>query len=305
MIVANLAVRVSSVHEPNTPYTATGLGDRIHLMTIAWAYANATNSFVMMHISSNAMTTKKRESFEEIIKLFPKEKIGVEIHSYEGTNEFEWIKYLSKKGIEAIPFHYGDHLGRHEKRVGIDISIYLKDFPKLSIDSESLSKFELPLKFFTTQWDSTAPTRTLSDDAQENILDKYREYGYQPVVLGGKSPQAPMRDSLSAGAAALSNAEFHVGVDSGFMHLAFLYLDFSKIHLYIDPKGYWAHHLFRAFDNGCIQNYYYVQPSNLQKFRIKLLYDSQIMNNLVFGHPRIVRSLRRIGNISNFLRAQA
>ena len=298
-------MRVSSVHEQNTPYTATGLGDRIHLMTIAWAYAKATNTFVTMHISSNAMTIKKRESFVEIINLFPKGIISIEIHPFIGTDEVKWLKYLSEKGIEAKPFHYGDHLGRYEKRVGIDISEFLKDFPKLSSSSKSLSELNLPTKFFTNQWDSTAATRTLSESTQLEILDKYREQGYEPVVLGGKSLQAPMRDNLSTASAVLSKADFHVGVDSGFMHLAFLYLDFSKIHLYIDPKGYWAHHLLRAFDNGCIQNYHYSKPSILQKFRIKLLYDSQIMNLIVFSHPRIVQSLRKIGNISKFLRAQA
>jgi hypothetical protein len=305
MKLSNLAVRVSSVNELNTPYTATGLGDRVHLLTIAWAYANATNSFVTMHISSNAMTAKKRESFEEIINLFPKGKIAIEIHPFQGTVEDEWLRYLSEKGIEANLFHYGDHLGRYEKRRGIDISVYLSDFPKISNRSESLSGFNLPMKFFTTQWDSTAATRTLSELAQVDILDKYREHGYEPVVLGGKSVQAPMRDSLTIASVALSEAEFHVGVDSGFMHLAFLYLDFSKIHLYIDPNGYWSHHLFRAFDNGCILNYHYYKPSLLQKIRIKLLYDSRLMNAMVFSRPRIIRSLRRMGNFVRFLRAQA
>lgn len=304
MKIADLAVRVSGVREANTPYTATGLGDRIHLMTIAWAYANATNSFVRMHISSNAMTAKKRKSFEEVINLFPKERIALEVHAFEGTNEDEWLKYLLEKGIQAIPFYYGDHLGRHEKRVGIDISVYLRDFPKLSNESDSSIKFDLPTKFFTSQWDSTAPTRTLPASSQVIIINKYYEQGYETVVLGGKSEQLLMRNSLSAAAAALSNAEFHVGVDSGFMHLAFLYLDFSKIHLYIDPKGYWAHHLFRAFDNGCIRNYYYVQPSILQTIRIKLLYNSQIMNSLIFSHPKIVGSLRKVGNLSRYLRAR-
>jgi len=258
-----------------------------------------------MHISSNAMTAKKRESFEEIINLFPKEKIAITVHSFQGTDEDEWLNYLSEKGIEANPFYYGDHLGRYEKRVGIDISGYLRDFPKLSSRLQSLSEFNLPTKFFTTQWDSTAATRTLSDLAQAGILDKYREHGYHPVVLGGQSAQAPMRDSLAIASLALSKAEFHVGVDSGFMHLAFLFLDFSKIHLYVDPKGYWAHHLFRAFDNGCIQNYHYYKPSILQKIRIKLLYDSKLMNAIVFSHPRIVHSLKRLGYFSKFLRAQA
>ena len=305
MKFTDLAVRVSSVYDLKIPYTASGLGDRIHLMTIAWAYANATNSFVTMHISSNAMTTQRRDSFEEIINLFPKGKIAVEVHSFEGTDDEKWLKYLLDKGIEAIPFYYGDHLGRHEKRVGIDISVFLRDFPKLSNESEFSPKFDLPMKFITTQWDSNAPTRTLPDLAQVSILDKYRELGYETVVLGGKSRKAPLRDSLSAASFALSNAEMHVGVDSGFMHLAFLYLDFSKIHLYIDPKGYWTHHLLRAFDNGCIRNYHYLQPSILQSLRIKLLYDSQLMNAIMFSHPNVLRSLRSIGNLSKFLRAQA
>lgn len=305
MTIVDLAVRVSSVHELNTPYTATGLGDRVHLMTIAWAYANATNTSVTMHISSNGMTTRKRESFEEIVGLFPAGKINFQIHPYEGINEAEWLKFLLSKGINGIPFYYGDHLGRYEKRVGIDISTYLKDFPKISCKSESLATLALPLKYFATQWDSTAPSRTLSPIAIENILEKYRKNGCEPVVVGGLSPDAVMRESLSAAAVAISKAEFYAGVDSGFMHLAFLYLDFSRIHLYIDPKGYWAHHLFRAFDNGCIKNHYYVQPSLLQEFRIKLLYDSHIMNLLIFSHPRIVRILRSIGDISKFLRAQS
>jgi hypothetical protein len=301
----DLAVRVSSVHELHTPYTATGLGDRIHLMTIAWAYANTSNSFVTMHISSNAMTARKRESFEEIISLFPEGRIALEIHSFEGTNENVWLKYLSDKGILAIPYYYGDHLGRYEKKIGIDISVYLKQFPKLSQKSEPVPILDLPLKFFTTQWDSTAPTRTLPESSRMNITDKYCEQGSVPVTLGGESLQAPLRDSLSAASAAISKAEAHVGVDSGFMHLAFLYLEFSKIHLYIEPKGYWTHHLFRAFDNGCIQNYHYIKPTILQTLRIKLLYDSQLMNAIVFSHPRILNGLRRIGNLSKLLRAQA
>jgi len=302
---SHLAVRVSSVHEPNAPYTATGLGDRIHLMTIAWAYANATNSFVTLHISSNGMTAKKLDSFDEISSLFPTGKIDFQIHSYEGTNEGEWLKYLSSKGIDATPFYYGDHLGRYEKRAGVDISVYLKDFPKISSHLTQTAEFDLPSKFITTQWDSTAQSRTLSANLQKNILAKYFESGFESVVLGGASSNTAMRHDLTAAAVALSNAEFHVGVDSGFMHLAFLYLDFSRIHLYIDPKGYWAHHLFRAFENGCIQNFHYVEPSFLQKIRIKLLYNSQLMNVLVFGRPRVIRNLRRIGKISKFLRAQA
>jgi len=305
MKTSHLAVRVSSVHEVNSPYTASGLGDRIHLMTIAWAYSNANNAHVTMHISSNGMTPKKRTSFDEIVSLFPKGKIGLVIHQFEGTCESEWLQYLSNQGVDAQAFYYGDHLGRYERKVGIDISTYLRNFPKLSVTPESPSNFKLAERYVTTQWDSTARSRTLTEATRVDILNKYLASGYEVVVLGGESLQEPLRNSLSAASAALSRAEKHVGVDSGFMHLAFLFLDFSNIHLYADPKGYWAHHLFRAFENGCILNYHYSRPSNLQKLRIKLLYDSRVMNRILFSNPNILRILRRIGDSLKFLRARA
>jgi len=297
----HIAVRVSSSNTYQAPYTAAGLGDRIHLITVAWAYANAHSCSVVLHISSNGMSVEKKQSFLEILKLFPEDKISLKFHDYIGVEELYWHEYLEKKGITAKTFYYGDHLGRFEKKYGFDVSPYLRDFPKLNNLDISRPQLILPNRFITVQWDASGSTRTLNLDLQLQITHKYQEMGYEPIILGGKSTNFSKNYPLANAAYAMSQAELHVGVDSGFMHLAFLYLDYSKIHIYANPNGYWAHHLFRAYENGCIQNFMYDKPSYLQKIRIKAIYDTQIINKIFFSRPMVLNFVRRFGK---FFRAK-
>ncbi len=71
----NLAAPVASIHEKDLPYTAAGLGDRIHLLTVAWAYATKMHCSVVMHISGNGVNELKLRSFQEILDLFPEGNI--------------------------------------------------------------------------------------------------------------------------------------------------------------------------------------------------------------------------------------
>ena len=296
----NLAAPVASIHEKDLPYTAAGLGDRIHLLTVAWAYATKMQCSVVMHISGNGVNELKLRSFQEILDLFPEGNIGIVFHDYVGTDNKTWIMYLRDKGINANTFYYGDYLGRFGKKFGVDISPFLRDFPKIKITQAKKQTKESNKRYITVQWDSTAPTRTLPKQKQLLVLSKYQQQGFKIVTIGGESEDFELRTSLSAAALAISRADLHVGVDSGFMHLAFLYLDFSRIHLYVDPKGFWAHHLFRALKNGCICNYYYLQPTKIEKMRIKLLYNSKVLNYIIFSRPKVLGYLR---NKNSFLKA--
>jgi len=301
----NLAAPAASIHEKNFPYTATGLGDRIHLLTVAWAYATKHQCLVIMNISGNGMNALKKKSFQEILGLFPKGTIRIKHHNYLGTNNKLWIKYLKEKGINAKTFYYGDFLGRYGEKFGINISPYLRDFPKITIVPAKKLTNEPHAKYITSQWDSTAPTRTLPKQKQLQILNKYQQQGFKIITIGGESDNFELRTSLSAAALAISRADLHVGVDSGFMHLSFLYLDFSRIHLYVDPKGFWAHHLFRAFKHGCICNYHYLQPTKIEKLRIKLLYNSKVLNYFIFSRPKVLDWLRNKSNFLNGFRARS
>ena len=301
----NLAAPVASIHEKDLPYTAAGLGDRIHLLTVAWAYAAKMQCSVVMHISGNGVNELKLRSFQEILDLFPEGNIGIVFHDYVGTDNKTWIMYLRDKGINANTFYYGDYLGRFGKKFGVDISPFLRDFPKIKIPQAKMQINELNKRYITVQWDSTAPTRTLPKQKQLLVLSKYQQQGFKIVTIGGESDNFELRTSLSAAAVAISRADLHVGVDSGFMHLAFLYLDFSRIHLYVDPKGFWAHHLFRALKNGCICNYHYLQPTKIEKLRINLLYNSKVLNYIVFSRPKVLGYLRKKSSFLNTFRARS
>ena len=49
----------------------------------------------------------------------------------------------------------------------------------------------------------------------------------------------------------MSKATYHVGVDSGFLHMSQVYFAPENIHIYtLSPKDRWSHHMHRAKDNG-------------------------------------------------------
>lgn len=255
----NLALRARSVRYPDKPYTATGLGDRIHGLTTGWVLAKANNLPVNIHLTKSknigGQFGNKPESWKEILGLFPKGYINLYSHAYEPTGELDWIGYLKDIGYSNPEIYwYGDHPGKYESIERINISKYLKTIPLLAADSVDIN---LPDKFVTVQWDSNDPKRTIHPTRRQEIVNRYAADGYDCVVVGGESTDHNLRWSLKHIAYAMSKADFHVGVDSGFMHLAMLYFPYSNIHLYNGPNGIWSHHLLRAIDNGSPLNYHY------------------------------------------------
>jgi hypothetical protein len=282
----HLAARSMSVNSPNAPFTAPGLGDRIHLLTVAWCYSQAKSEPVRLHLTADKYDSKKAASFAEILKLFPTGHISLEAHEVSGISEAEWINYLNNKGVDAELFSYNDHLGRFESTEKLDISKFLKKIPILQ-ESIPKSHMKFSSKYVTTQWDSTAKTRTLDSKRVNQVTENYRKMGYEIVVVGGESGSPLLRDSLETIASVMSGAELHVGVDSGFMHLALLLLPPSKIHLYNEPSGYWSHHLLRAKDAGCQLNEYYKPISILWKIRIWVTYDNSTLFKAMNRMPLI------------------
>ena len=283
-----------SVNSPNAPFTAPGLGDRIHLLTAAWCFSVAQSEQVTLHVTMDKFSGKKKSSFDEILKLFPKDSIYIQMHEVSDIDDKEWVKYLHLKGIDSELFSYNDHLGRYESEEKLDISKYLGAIPHLE-RPEIRNMSDLPAKYVTSQWDSTAPTRTLSEAKIEGVLKKYKDLGYEVITVGGKSENELLRNSLETIATVMAKAEYHVGVNSGFMHLAFLYLPFERIHIYNEPRGYWEHHILRARDNGCKINYHYKKLSLLARARIWLIYGnndlfrminrSVLLKELVYNNP--------------------
>ncbi len=254
----HLALRARSVRNSKNPFTATGLGDRIHSLTLAWSYHNVYNVPVTIHLTKSKQIggqfDNKKQSWQEILDLFPKNTVEIAYHDYEPKDEKDWIQYLKDSKIHAEIFWYKDHPGPHETPVKLDISQYLGKIPKLPAEPVDLN---LPERFITCQWDSTDSARTLKPHLREMVMENYKRQGYEVVVVGGESPDKNLNWSLKHIAYAMSKADMHVGVDSAFMHMAFLYMPFSKVHLYNEPNGFYSHHFRRAIDNGIKLNKYY------------------------------------------------
>ena len=248
----HIALRSKSVRSGDRPYTTPGLGDRVHSAMIAYQYGKAHNSPVMIHITDDKWSIaggkasgKKKKSWIEILSLFPSDTLYLEPHPVENLSEVDWIKYLKSKGYDAYIYHYADtiHMHPNETRVGIEMSQYIRELPKLK---PIVNNGWLPDEFITVQWDSTDSQRTIPEAMRKEIHDKY---GCPALYVGGEG-KGLLKSSIPHIGFAMANAKFHVGSDSGMMHVAQLYKDYEDIHIYDRPGSYRSHHLVRAINNG-------------------------------------------------------
>jgi hypothetical protein len=248
--VKHLAIPARSVHSQR-PYTTPGLGDRIHSAIIGWAYGQAHQTPVTLHLTADKWTggqfENKPESWDEIVSLFPQGAVAVKAHPVSPESETAWIVYLKSQGYDAQGYVYGDYLGAFECAQALDIAPYLKLIQRLSAPAVDI---DLPERFITVQWDSNARSRTLSQEERDSILECYRAEGLRTIVVGGEARDS-FRWPLQNIAYAMSHATYHVGVDSAFLHMAQLYMPWHQIHLYGDLK---SHHAKRARDNGAVIN---------------------------------------------------
>lgn len=248
----HIALRSKSVRSGDRPYTTPGLGDRVHSALIAYQYGKAHDSPVTIHITDDKwsvaggkLSEKKKKSWVEILALFPTDTLYIEPHPVENLSEVDWIKYLKSEGYNAYIYHYADtiHMHPNETRVGIEMSQYIKELPQLK---PIITNSWLPDEFITAQWDSTDPRRTLSEKQREEIHKKYR----LPVIYVGGEGKGLLKTSLAHIGFAIANAKFHIGSDSGMMHVAQLYKKYEDIHIYDTDDSYKSHHLVRAINNG-------------------------------------------------------
>lgn len=272
----NLVAPVRSSRSPGTFFTAQGLGDRIHLITILWCLHQHSGNEVILHLNGRQATEAKRLSFQEVLSLFPSDAIKIKYHDMTPQDDVEFIRYLAENGIHAKSFFYGDYPGWNEQVQGIEISQFISNIPPIvSYQPRDESKF------VTEQWDSTGTRRRLSEIQLERIRDRYLSRGYSIVTVGGLAENAVFRSSLKEVVQFMSKAHYHIGVDSGFMHLAQLVMPSSRIHLYADMRNYWSHHLFRVRDRGAVISSPEGEIGKFTKMYVNLRYNSSSLLRLL------------------------
>jgi hypothetical protein len=226
----HIAVPCRGAYDASRPFTATGLGDRIHAVTIAWSYSQAHGTPVTLHLTSAMMQGgqfgNKPESWREILSLLPAGHVSIQAHSESPRTADEWMRISG-----AEPYTYSDY----QQRAGFDAVPYLKAIPLLEAEPQSV---DLPERFFTTQWDAGGQARRRPRN--------FEGYDGVPVTVGGEGDV--FRWDLKLIGFAMSRAYAHVGVDSAFFHLAQLYMPARQIHLHCGEQR--SHHVLRARDNG-------------------------------------------------------
>jgi hypothetical protein len=243
----NIHPRILSVRNPGMKFTAAGLGDRIHLATLAWIVHKLTEKRVTLHLAPTHLGRGKKESFQEVFALFPSGSIDYHFHGDEVQDDNEWSRYLKKQGILSSTWHYGDFMGWNESSEGFDASSILYNFRPMSLSSTLNCESQ---KFITWQFDSTGVDRKLTQLQENQVRAFYENLGFEIVKVGGEAETDLLRLSLAEIAKKISLSSLHVGVDSGFYHLSLLLKGIQQIRLYNQISGYWSHHALRGRKRG-------------------------------------------------------
>ena len=278
---------IMSTRSPGMLYTAQGLGDRTHLVSLAFQVSQATKTTVRLHLAGNHTRDHKRNSFLEILGLFPSGYVILEFHEGEFNSNLSWSNYLKSKLENPKLIGYSDHPGWMEKKIDLDASPYLKNMTLLAPECGHDLRFDLEHIVF--QWDSTGADRLLPQNTIDGIESKYLKNGEQKLVVGGQSNVSELKDCLACAAKAISTANYFVGVDSGFMHLAFQLIPIQRIHLYSARNRSWSHHLFRAMDNGATINYFGKRMTRIELLFLRFRYDSPGLARLAHNIKRFLR----------------
>ena len=246
MEIKHIALRSKSVRDNSKPYTTPGVGDRAHSVLLAYQYSIAHNKPVMLHLTSDKYGKQiKKDSWAELLSMAWRQ---VMIRPWPVCNlpEDEWLKYLHDQGVSAEIYYYKDNLKLHrdETVVPLEISQYLEQLPCIEPLDVPLT---LPEKYITVQWD-TSPDRAISPIKVMAIEEAYKSLGYEIVPVGGDAKIEELRTSLPHIGKAMAYAKYHVGIDSGMMHIAQFYKRYEDIHIH--NNGFKSHHLYRAVRNG-------------------------------------------------------
>jgi hypothetical protein len=211
-------------------------------------------------IAKGVVSNTKKDSWKEILSLFPQGSLSVQPHPVSNLPEQQWIQYLKENGVDATTYYYSDFPGKYEMpdtKIMFDATQYLKDYPEITQTAD----IELPEKFVTVQFDSNNvphwkdnpnDLRKIPSLQVQQLLNQCKSIGYEVIFVGGESKDKRLNGPgcLKNVSYVMSKSMYHMGADSGFFHLANLVLPKKKIRIYSRKIMDWMHHTLRARSNG-------------------------------------------------------
>lgn len=130
--------------------------------------------------------------------------------------------------VKTIHYHHNN------KKLYLKYSQQLKTIPlQKNIKQRNI---DLPKLFVTAQWDAGQIYRNVNKwdpNRTTKIETWYKDQGYEVVHIGGKSNIKDLKDIIYV----ISKAHYHIGADSGMIHLAKFLLPIDNIHVYINIRN--------------------------------------------------------------------
>ena len=277
----HIAIRQRSMRAGDRSFTTPGLGDRAHQCLLAYNYSKRYNTPVTFHLHGKQNDKERKwRSWPELVSLFPEGSIQYVTHDDLGLMfEDEWIEHIknnchctnmsgvqyddSRKNVQTyyykdvVDLHPNDPPVERESRLPLDNLIDASD---LCLDEPMLKGKQehallLPDNIITAQFDTMDSGRQITPAEQQRIIGRYQDMGYHVIIVGGEAQTPGMRNHITHIGYAMSKAKLHIGVDSGFMHIALLYMKRENIHIY-NKGGFVSHHIIRGVKNGMKLNPY-------------------------------------------------
>ena len=255
----NVVMRFWSTRIPDLQYSCPGFGDIVHSCLLTYLYGQAHGEAATLHIASHQYNRDKPTTWNEVIKLFPKDTVFLKPYETNTMTDQAFLDLVLADHPNAELHYYKKYPGKLQKPLTpffwVDDYLVAEKFPSLAADDLSAS-ICLPESFATMQIDATSIQRRPTQEQVDQLYKKFADLGCEIVVVGGDAVDPALRRATGAGYA-MSRAKYHIGVDSGYLHLAQLYFQPENIYLYTNRnENAWEHHLKMARDNGCHINEY-------------------------------------------------
>tara|TARA_B100000085_G_C18497127_1_gene493850 strand:+ start:357 stop:1142 length:786 start_codon:yes stop_codon:yes gene_type:complete len=258
----HVVMRYMSTRIKQLPYGCPGFGDIVHSVLLTYNYGSYFGEPATLHIATHQFNKDKPETWKQVLDLFPKGSVKIEYHDFiaEQNQDQLFLDFVMKKYPNAELHYYSKYPGKIQKvlQPSFFVDEYMKTYPCLKPDcpDTSIETSMLPEKFVTIQVDAGSKKRMLKTDQLTAIKNYWKHKGYELVTLGGQANKPLLGRATWAGYA-MSKARAHIGVDSGYMHLAQCFLKPQDIYIYTNrPWDKWEHHLKMFKDNGVNINEY-------------------------------------------------
>ena len=251
--------RYWSTRIPDLAYSCPGFGDIVHSCLLTYLYGQAHGEPATLHIASHQNNRDKPEIWAEVVRLFPDNTVTVQAHDTRsgGYTDQSFLDLVRKQHPDAVLHYYDRYPGRLQRVIqpSFFVDSYMANYARLPGRPTPLP-LDLPERFATCQVDASSKKRHLQPAQLQRIQEKFQALGCEIVTVGGQAQDPKLRTATYAGHA-MSRAEYHIGVDSGYMHMAQMYFEPNNIYLYTNrPETDWEHHLKMARDHGCRINDY-------------------------------------------------